>query len=324
MRKQTGRAAAELCGAVIGAGFASGREIAAFFARFGPWSWLGVAAAAAVMGCMTYGVMRTPGRAGMPDTWQGSWLGRLWQGMFVSLMAVTGGAMLAGGGEIAALMLPIHGARVIGLGASVTAAWLLAGRESRWLAAVSKGLIACLVLVVLAGLFLPVEPAASLGEGGDALQSLLHGLCYGGFNVALASPVIGMTGSGMAAREQKRCAAVFTAIVAGLMACGNLVLLRHPALQGENLPFVRLTAALGKAGYALGGAALYLAALTTLTACLRGLHALAPQGKLLTLTAVLLLSLGGLERIVGVAYPVLGGCCFLLLGAAQLQNGTKT
>lgn len=236
MEKQTGRAAAELCGAVIGAGFASGREIAAFFARFGGWSWLGVASATAVMGCICLRLMRCPGVAGMPEAWQHSWLKWLWQGMFVSLLTATGGAMMAGGGEIAALMLPLRGARSLGLGITLVLGWMLASRETKWLAAVSRGLIACLVLVMLAGMFLPTRESASLGAAGSGWESLLHGLCYGGFNVALAAPVVAVTGAGLTHREQRRCAALFTAVVAALLACGNAVLLRHRALRGSSCP----------------------------------------------------------------------------------------
>lgn len=322
--KKPGRAAAELCGAVIGAGFASGREVASFFARFGGWSWLGVAAAVAVLGGICLRLMRHPGEGGMPLGWCGTWLAHLWRGMFVSLMLATGGAMMAGGGEIAALMLPLHGARCIGLAGTLALAWWLAGRENAGLAMVSKGLIACLLAVVLVGLFLPVRETASLRPAENGWGSLVQGLCYGGFNAALAAPVISLTGAELSPKEQRRCAAVFTVVLAVLLACGNAVLLRHAALQEAQLPFVMLLSGWGKAGYVLGGAALYLAALTTLVACLRGLKLLLPGHMGAAVVGVALLSLSGLEGMVGVAYPVLGGGCFLLLVASQVQIGTKT
>lgn len=322
--KKAGRAAAELCGAVIGAGFASGREVASFFARFGAWSWLGVAVAAAVLGGICWRLMEHPGEAGMPLTWRGCWLEHLWRGMFVSLLMATGGAMMAGGGEIAALMLPVHGARSIGLVGTLVLGWLLASKENAWLAAVSKGLIACLLTVMLAGLFMPARAAASVQSAGSGWESLFYGLCYGGFNVALAAPVVTVMGNALTPKERVRCAALFTLVVAVLLACGNGVLLRHRALQGEQLPFVMLLSAWGKVGFVLGGAALYLAALTTLTACLRGLRVLLPRHIGVAVAGVMLLSLSGLEGMVGVAYPVLGGGCFLLLAASQLQIGTKT
>lgn len=320
MGKRTGRATAELCGAVIGAGFASGQEIGAFFARFGAWSWPGVAAAAGVMGWLGLGLMQRPGAAGMPLAWQGRWLAWLWRGMFSALLTATGGAMLAAGGEVAALLLPFHGARAVGMGAILLLAWYLSRHDTPMLALVSRGLILCLLGMVAVGLFLPVEESAVLGKPGGA-EGILYGLCYGGFNAALAAPVMALTGGELCAGEQRRCVAGFTAVLALLLACGNGVLLRHEALQAEQLPFVMLLRPLGYPGYALAGGALFLAALTTLAACLRGLNTLVRSR--LPYAALLVLSLGGLEDIVGVVYPVLGAGCFLLLGVARLQKRTK-
>ena len=127
MEKRPGRVAAEICGAVVGAGFASGKEIASFFSRFGGWSWAGIMLAVAVVGAVCLGVMRRPGVAGMPLAWQSRGLGRLWTALFTGLMAATGGAMLAGAGEVAALLLPVRGAYWLGMGATLVLAWLSAG-----------------------------------------------------------------------------------------------------------------------------------------------------------------------------------------------------
>ena len=323
MRKQTGRAAIELCGAVVGAGFASGREIAAFFTRFGAWSWAGVAAAGAVMGWICLGLLRRPGAAGMPMRWLGSWREWLWRGMFAALLTATGGAMLAGGGEIAALLLPLRAARLAGIALTLLLGWQLAGRESGYLPGISRGLIICLLCVVAAGLFLPARRAVSvIPQGGG--EGVVLGLCYGGFNVALAAPVMAAWGGKLPENEKRRCALGLAAVLVALLAFGNGVLMKHTALQDEELPFVMLLAPWGKWGYMLAAGALYLAALTTLTACVKGLRAVAGKWMLLAVSAMAALSLGGLAGIVEVAYPVLGGGCFLLLLWARRSNGTKT
>ena len=108
-----------------------------------------------------------------------------------------------------------------------------------------------------------------------------------------------------------------------LLGCGNLVLVRSPGLQGEALPFIRMLAPLGRAGYGLCGAALYLAALTTLEAALRGLKAHLGRGYAAGAAAVAVLSLGGLERMVARVYPLLGAGCLALLALAWWQNRTK-
>lgn len=316
MEKRTRRIAAELCGVGIGAGFASGQELAAFFARFGAWSWLGVAAAVAVMGGACYGLMRRPGLAGMPEKWQGCWLAQLWRGMFASLMIVTGGAMLAAGGETAGLLLPFRGAHALGLGGTLLLAWMLARREGTALARVSRMLIGALAIVLAAGMFLPVKNVVSL-EHPPVWQSLPMGVCYGGFNAALAAPLMARAGESLPPDQRRRCVGIFTAVTAFLLAWGNGALLRHGGLIHQELPFVHLLAGLGKAGYVLGGLALYLAALTTLSACMKSLRTLLGPWACAGCAALAILSLGGMGTIVSVAYPILGGGCALLLALAQ-------
>lgn len=319
MGKRSGCSMAELCGVGIGAGFASGKELAAFFARFGPWSWLGVAAAVAVLGGACYRLMCRPGLAGMPTSWQGRWLARLWQGMFAALMITTGGAMLAAGGELAGLLVPFHGAHALGLGVTLLMAWTLARHESAALARVSRALIAAMMAVLAAGAFLPPKAAASL-EQASSWQCLPMGVCYGGFNAALAAPLMASTGKSLQPHQRLRCAGLFTVITGLLLACGNGVLLRHDGLIHQELPFVYLLAGLGQTGYALGAVVLYLAALTTLSACMKSLRTLLGPWAWAGGGAVAVLSLGGMGAIVSIVYPILGGGCALLLVLALGQK----
>ena len=323
MEKKTGRVAVELCGAVIGAGLASGREMASFFARFGVWSWLGIAAAIALTAWLALGVMRHPGEAGMPMQWRGMWLEFVWRGMFAALLMVTGAAMLAAGGEVAALLLPFYGARALGLAVMLGSAWYMTRQDVPLLANVSRGLIFCLLAVMAAGLFLSGEEGFRLPSTGGA-EGVLYGLCYGGFNTALAAPVIAAVGSGLRKKEQRSCILLFAMILVVLLCCGNAVLLRHSMLQDEQLPFIMLLRPLGYAGYVLGGISMGLAALTTLAACFRGLQVIMKQHAAMAVAGVLLLSAGGLEGIVGAVYPALGAGCFLLMTLAHIQNQTKT
>ena len=73
---------------------------------------------------------------------------------------------------------------------------------------------------------------------------------------------------------------------------------------------------------------LYLAVISTLIAVLRGLYALLPGRFALPWAALLsaLTSLLGFRDIVGKAYPILGGLCFLLLTAPQgfTKDNNKT
>lgn len=311
-----------IVGAVIGAGFASGREVAAFFARYGAMSWLGVLTAAVVISLIGLGVTRAPG---VPDAWKGRWPGRVWSGLFIALLSATGGAMLAGAGEIAALTLPLHGAYWMGLLVALCLAWWLSERRLAGLAAVSMALTASLIAVMLMGLWLPGMEGVWVEEapGWSKLpESLLRGVCYGGFNVVLASPVLDETAAVLPPRRRRRCVLLAGVLLGAVLAMGNAVLLRHPALLSVPLPYVALMGLWGRWGTRLGALALYLAVLTTLVACLRGLHGLIRwQWSFLLPMAVALL---GFTGAVDGLYPLLGGVCFLLTLAKAIHGTEKT
>lgn len=317
-----GTSAWAIVGAVIGAGFASGREVAAFFSRYGALSWLGVATAVAVIAWIGLSAMRSPG---VPVAWQGRWPGAVWRGMFMALLVATGGAMLAGAGEIAALTLPLHGAYGMGLLSTLCLAWWLSEQRLTGLMVISRALTACLIAVMAMGLMMPPRRGVWVEEASAWSQlpmSLLHGLCYGGFNVALASPVLDETAGMLSPREKGVCVLRASLILGAVLALGNAVILRHPALLGAPLPFIALLGAWGRWGQALGAMALYLAVLTTLVACLRGLKALLCwQWSLCLPVAVALL---GFTGAVDGLYPLLGGGCFLLLMAKALHGQEKS
>lgn len=308
-------------GAVIGAGFASGREVSAFFSRYGNWSWFAVATAVAAVMWISLGVMRSPG---VPQAWRNRWPGRLWQGMFIALMAATGGAMLAGAGEIAALTLPLHGAYWMGLLSTLCLAWWLSEQRLTGLIRLGQALTVCLIAALALGFALPRLRGVWVEEAQDWAtlpQSLLHGLCYGGFNAALASPVMDEMARSMPDRERRRCVCGAGLILGLLLALGNGVLLRHPALLGAPLPYVEMLGRWGRWGMRLGALALYLAVLTTLVACLRGLKAMLRSSWVMLLPAAV--ALLGFAGAVDGLYPLLGGGCFLLLAAKTLHGSEE-
>ncbi|MGN0778082.1 MAG: hypothetical protein ACI4MJ_02955 [Aristaeellaceae bacterium] len=318
MTRQVRNAALAAVGAVVGAGFASGREIDSFFSRGGGWSWLGVAAAAAVTGGIAMGVMRHPGQGGMPEGWRGGWRGRLWQGMFGALLMVTGGAMLAGAGEIAALMLPVHGAYVLGLAGTAVMTMALTRQGLSGAGRISSVLVVLLLLLTAAGFALPANKAAVIPSPGGPWTCLLRGASYAGFNMALAVPGLASAAPTMTNQERRQCAWLLAGMLGILLVAGNGLLLRHSMLQGEAMPFVHLLAAYGRAGYILGGTALYLAVLTTACAALRGLWMLGRgrRWQVLATGGMLLCACIGFADVVGKAYPLLGVGCLVLLTAS--------
>jgi len=107
-------------------------------------------------------------------------------------------------------------------------------------------------------------------------------------------------------------------IVLILLLLSNAVLLMHPSLMGEAMPFIHMMRSFGKVGYYLGAVCLYLAILSTLTACLRGLGR-----KPYALLGIGFIGLLGFEGVVGKTYPLLGGACFLMLTMAKFTNSVS-
>lgn len=294
----------ELAGAVVGAGLASGREIASFFTSHGAWSWAGI--------LLAVGSLIFLADVWLPRSWRQSWPGEVWHCLLSAMLIATGGAMLSGAGEVAALVLPLRHAQAIGMICTLALAWLLARRTTAGLAWVSRGMLVVLAVIICLGLFLPPIEAVRVPDGGGIL-ALLQGLTYGGFNAALQVPILMQATCDDAVRRRSIWRAGGITLL--LLVLGNIVLMRHPALLAEPLPFLRMLAGLGKTGYWLCAVSLYLAILSTLTACLRGL-----QGTWLPLCGVIAVSLLGFSGVVARVYPILGGGCCLMLLAAKFTN----
>lgn len=294
----------ELLGAIVGAGLASGREIASFFGRYGAWGFAGVALAG--------GALYLLGNARMPGSWVGRWPERLWQVLLTLLLVTTGGAMLAGAGAVAALTLPVHGAYWLGMAGTLALAWGLAQRTVLGLAWVSRAMLLVLAAMIGLGLTLPPMKAVTLTHA-SPLEAIARGVAYGGFNAALMHSVL------KAAKPAQRQRGLLAAclLTAGILAAGNAVCLRHPALLGEEMPFVLLMNRAGAIGFWLAAAALYLAVLSTLTVCIRS-----TGGKALPTAAIILTAMMGFSGVVDAAYPVLGGACAATLLAMRLSRSS--
>lgn len=314
MSRRTYQAALTAVGAVIGAGFASGREIVSFFSRYGGASWLGIVTAVAVIFAMGLSCLHAPGIGGMPEAWQGRWPARIWQGMFGMLMLATGGAMLAGGGEIAALMVPGRLTWAVGAGMTLLLSLMMARRglsSSAWVSGVMAGI---LLLLLGTGLILPVQQTTA-GHGAP-VESILRGACYAGFNMALAVPGLAETSSGLNGREKRQCALLMTGVLAILLTLGNGVMLRRGADQQCAMPLLQMSLHWGSVGRGVCCGGMYLAVLTTACAALRGLWILLPQGRRTRIgaaCAMLLCAMTGFTGMVEQVYPVLGGGCLMLL-----------
>ena len=291
--------------AMVGAGFASGREIMRFFSQYGAFSWALVAFAAAVTAWMlrrmlVSGGVRSP--AG--------------KGLLCLFSLAVGGGMTAAAGELWALTVPVRCARTLGSVVTLALCLWLAGGSLRGMAWLGRVLLPFLLAVLVLCLRVPDDYQQKAFTLWESVLAVLGVVGYCGLNGMTAAGVL----SGSRPRqEQNGIALAVGLLTALLLGLGNAALLPHAAaLSDAPLPTVFLLRAYGKAGYYLSAAVLYLAASTTLIAVLRGLLTLAAPyilryRKPLVGLCVLAVSLLGFQDIVGTAYPALGWLYLMLL-----------
>ena len=321
--KEALRAAFAICATLIGAGFASGREIVTFFSQFGGAGWLGVPLAGACVGWIVYLVLSLARQTGA-DSFPGLY-GRLMNPacedamhlLYGLLCLTTAAAMLSA--ELFALVLPLNDARAFGVVMTLALSLLLSGRGIGALSASGAVLLpAVLVYYLLSG-----------RGGGEAAQFTVRGLSlalpmgvlYASFNGALCGGAIVLAGKRPA--DPAKCALCAGAMVTLVLAAGHLALVRAGGeIRALALPSVALvTAKWGSAGFIASAVCLLLAVLTTLSGMLLTLRVqtarFLPNRPALCLILpaglALLMSVCGFGTLVGVAYPLLGWICVLAL-----------
>ena len=307
-----------LLGGVIGAGFASGREIVRFFAAHGAMGFIAVAFALAALLALFALLpihLAAEGQTGLSGLCRarfGARVGGVCGALFFLLSAVTGGAMLAACAELSALVWPIRHAYALGFAVTAVLAALLCAFETRGLAVVGGALCGLLPILLIRLLLLPPGEACFLPEGPpDAvLRAALDGTLYAALNMLLT----------LSARRRLACAALVVLLFGGMLTLGMLVCQRQmQSVLMQPLPFVWLSRGLGAGGYLLVALCLYAAALSTLCAMLCAMTNLLPRFLAryarLTISALLCaaLALMGFGRIVQSGYPILGALCAALL-----------
>lgn len=310
-----------ILGAFIGAGFASGREVMRFFTQYGTLS----VPLILLTGCLISWVMRKalcdgivsadtrlPGRA-----------------ILLLLFLAAGGGMTAAAGELWALTIPLRHARSMGMLFSLGCCMAASGRPERAMTALGYLLLPVLLLALTLCMRAPASPEMSPSAPGarDAAQAVAGCFAYAGMNGMLALGIMEKAGRDCSRRRNCRCAVWAGGAVTALLLLCNRALLPHAALRDEPLPLVVLLRVYGTEGYYLAAAVLYLAVITTLIAVLRGLRdrtaRILPRFScLVTGLAVAAVSLCGFERIVAVAYPVLGLMCFWLFAGKKRERHT--
>ena len=317
-----------LLGGVIGAGFASGREILRFFAIYGRAAPVAIVCACALMLMLIRrlpALMQAHNAHSLKALCQirlGRRFGFLCSALLMLLFAVTGGAMLAACAELGALMLPIRHAYGLSMAASllIAAQLALCGLAGLTL----PGALLCLLLPALLCLLLrlPAGEACFLpiASADLPIRAMLSGAAYAALSAAQICGLLPLM-IRQNARTRFRAAAWFMLLFGALLALGTAVCQRHlPAIHHQAMPFVWLSRTLGKAGYHLVALCLYAAALSTLCAMLRALMQDTPDKKHALIAGVicLILAAQGFDSLIARGYPLLGALCAGLLLALCL------
>lgn len=313
-----------LLGGVVGAGFASGREIVRFFACHGHAAGAAVVFALATLFALLLALPARMDQAGCASLRAlcsvrfGPRLGALCSALFFLLFTVTGGAMLAACAQLCALIFPVHHAYGAGLSVSLLLGALLALGGLRALAL--PGAALCVVLPVLFArlLRLPAGEARFLPAMAPDIpvRAAADGAIYAALNAAMLAGSLPMM-LPLSRQARLRAVSLFSVLFGALLSAGVAVCTRHlPAVWRQPLPFVALSRLSG-GGHLPVAAAMYAAALSTLPPMLLGMaHMLPlsrPAGTALCALICLAVSLCGFTPLVESGYPVLGALCAALL-----------
>ena len=294
----------ELVGAVVGAGLASGREVASFFSQYGVWSWPAILGAAALMYWLVLPLTRDCSK---PLTSTSVW--RLYIAIYISS---TGGAMIGGAGELAKLLLPVQHAFFVGAGFTLLLCWFLSTRVNHGLAMVSQMTMAVMFCLIMLGFL--AEPKASVRISGQMSGKILwKTVTYAGFNTPMMIPLL--INLPISSSKKRKGVIVALALIGGLLMLANAVLQRHSALIFEPMPFTKLLTMYGRLGYWVSSVCIYLAIVSTLTACIKG-----GQGNPVMMLAMVAVACLGFGGVIDVVYPLLGFAGLVLLAMSNVRN----
>lgn len=324
------RVALAAVGAIVGAGFASGREIVSFFTAQGGWCFWGVAVCCVVLGLLVAllaGLARRTQSTSLAQMYARVMDERCGEAVQVAhtlLLLVVCAAMLSAAGEMGALAFEGKYARAFGVALAIAAA-LMGARSSRSLAW-AGALAAAVLMAFYVRLCLHAEASGQWARG-SAMASGAMGALYACLNAALAAGVI--------CREGRHAA---SPAKAGLYTGALLFVLLTPACLAIGplgrtqlaLPAVALAGETGPAGFWLSLAALFAAAVSTLATSLYSLQEQLQQagmprvpGLMAAVLGPLLVSVAGFTPIVDVGYPMLSVVCAMLLPVlAVFRNET--
>ncbi len=263
-------------GAVIGAGFASGREVVAFFTQYGQYAqWL-ILLSALVMTGLCFLCMRAARQNECPEGWYSLLNGsRMPFFCSMALMVLTAGAMIAAGGQVAALLWNHPQAYIVGVWGTIAAAMLMSHGSLKPLGLISAALSMLLLCALMSACVRPGQPLVRIAKPSNIGWAAAKAVGYAGMNMMLAIGVVCRS----AGRTPKPgvTSALFGWIIGMLLMISQYVYASHPEVQASAFPMIMLLSGFGRTGYVTGAVILYLAMMTTLVSVLYALRTAAER-----------------------------------------------
>lgn len=336
MKKRSGIFAC--AGAVVGAGFASGREMMAFFTRYGKHAWWLILLAAGVFGMLCLLCLRQASRCHGQKHWLQiftgiqPWRKRMARLCSALLLCLTAGAMVSATGHMTALLWPHTWAYSIGAVGTLVAVWLMGFVSLRPLNGLGGLLTALLILSLMAALLWRSEEAEVLfwpqWTAVELVEAALRVIAYTAMNLTLAIGVV-CRAAGTTRGEQLRTAIGFSVVMLTLMLLSHKVYSGHPGLTDAPFPMVVLLSAYGRGGFVLSVILMGLSAVTTLAAVICAFremvecHVHSPVLQaVVTLGIPLAVSNAGFSGIVDSIYAPAGLICLLTVFVPMIVQET--
>lgn len=317
-------------GAIIGAGFVSGREVVSFFSRYGAHSWWLIGLAVLTMIflcslCMHCMEDRRECAICCPESPLARWC-------LLSVLMVLAGSMTAAAGHMIALLVPVKAAYLLGIVATLSIAWLFSNGSMKPLSALSFALTGLFLGMILLALKAPATQAAELAESpsiGGLVKAVLYAVGYGAMNIAVSMGVICRDGQ-CCPRDKNRRSMVLGMVLCALLFLSNALYLKNPQVHDNAFPIVPFASGFGRVGYVACLVMLYLAVLTTLIALVlvlrNGLEQASLPGKAImsmTLGLPAIISFVGFTEIVDHLYAPCGLFCLLILFLPMFRQGRQ-
>lgn len=316
-------AALTYTGTVIGAGFATGQELLAFFVRYGVFGFCGILVAAAALffgGSLLLRVGQV--HVNKRNLWLPSFYDRLF---YVVALMITAAAMLAGSRALFETATGYAGWWIPLLLGAASLAPVVAGVQG--LFAINKGIVPLVVLTVfmtaIYNFLHPDLPPSFPSPTPGALHApwLPASFAYAGLNLFLAMGVLFEIGSALQAPRQRwQVAGGGTLLLLLCMGLESTLLFYHPQWTASPIPMLFAAQRLGDWMKYWFSVVIALEIYSTLVANLFAALAVMPGEDLHRLSRsvlFLLLSIGlsllGFTQLVNRLYPLLGFIGLLLV-----------